>query len=149
MTTIAIEALVNGETAELDVPPTERLSVTLRRRLGLTGTKVGCDAGDCGACSVLLESDVVCACMVPASRIDGLDVTTVEALAGDPLGQRLQQAFLDHGAAQCGICTPGMLMSAVAAFCDQEMTCPRAGDRRGPGRRALPLHRLSERSSRP
>ncbi|MGI9419981.1 MAG: molybdopterin-dependent oxidoreductase [Geminicoccaceae bacterium] len=114
MTAIAIDVLVNGQKASLEVSPTERLSAVLRDRLGLTGTKVGCDAGDCGACSVLLDGQVVCACMVAAGQIDGRRVTTVEALEHDPAGRRLQRAFLEHGAAQCGICTPGMLMSALA-----------------------------------
>ncbi|MDH3663565.1 MAG: molybdopterin-dependent oxidoreductase [Alphaproteobacteria bacterium] len=116
MTGIGIKAVINGQTISLDAPPTERLTATLRRRLGLTGTKVGCDAGDCGACSVLLDGEVVCACMVAAAQIDGCSVTTIEGLASDPLGRRLQQAFLDHGAAQCGICTPGMLNSALAVL---------------------------------
>ena len=116
MTTIGIEALVNGQKIALDVPPTERLTATLRHRLGLTGTKVGCDAGDCGACSVLLDDQVVCACMVAASQIDGRELVTVEALENEDLGRRLQAAFLRHGAAQCGICTPGMLISAFAAL---------------------------------
>ena len=114
MSGISVGLTVNGDAIRLDVPPTERLTKLLRGRLNLTGTKVGCDAGDCGACSVLLDGDVVCACMVPAAQADGCAVTTVEGLADDPLGKRLQQAFLDQGAAQCGICTPGMLMSSLA-----------------------------------
>ena len=114
MTAISIDVLVNGQKASIEVSPTERLSAVLRDRLGLTGTKVGCDAGDCGACSVLLDGQVVCACMVAAGQINGRRVTTVEALEHDPAGRRLQRAFLEHGAAQCGICTPGMLMSALA-----------------------------------
>ncbi len=114
MTYIRVDVMVNGRGEHMKLPPIERLSVVLRDRLGLKGTKVGCDAGDCGACTVLLDGEAVCACMVPAARIDGRMVTTVEALEYDPLGRRVQQAFLDHGAAQCGICTPGMLMSALA-----------------------------------
>ncbi len=114
MSAISVGVTVNRKALRLDVPPTERLTALLRNRLGLTGTKVGCDAGDCGACSVLLDGDVVCACMVPAAQIEGRTITTIEGLADDPLGRRLQEAFLDHGAAQCGICTPGMLTSALA-----------------------------------
>ena len=116
MTAISIGVTVNGEAVRLEVAPMKRLTSLLRDRLGLTGTKVGCDAGDCGACSVLLDGEVVCACMVPAVQVDGRTITTVEGLADDPLGERLQQAFLDQGAAQCGICTPGMLMSALACL---------------------------------
>ncbi|HEX3822494.1 MAG TPA: molybdopterin cofactor-binding domain-containing protein [Candidatus Sulfotelmatobacter sp.] len=92
-----------------------RLSRVLREDLGLTGTKVGCDAGDCGACTVLLNGEPVCACLVPAGQVSGCEVTTVEGLAArTPLLGRLQQSFLAHGAAQCGACTPGMLVAATA-----------------------------------
>ena len=84
----------------------------LREHLGLTGTKVGCDAGDCGACTVLLDGEQVCACLVPLGQVRGRSVTTVEGLAGNGGLSRLQRAFHEHGAAQCGICTPGMLMAA-------------------------------------
>ncbi len=106
--------VVNGTAVACDVPPATRLSTVLRDGLGLTGTKVGCDAGDCGACSVLLDGEVVCACMVAAGQAQGRTVTTIEGLADDPAMQRLQNAFLDRGAAQCGICTPGMLVTAKA-----------------------------------
>ena len=111
---------VNGQEVQVEALPTERLTSVLREKLGLTGTKVGCDAGDCGACTVLLDGEVICACMVAASQVDGRAVTTIEGLAGDALGRRLQQAFLDHGAAQCGICTPGMLMTAQALLATTE-----------------------------
>ena len=96
------------------VQPARRLSELLREQLGLTGTKVGCNAGDCGACTVLLDGEAVCACLVPAGRLGGRSVTTVEGLGDDGGLSRLQQSFLDHGAAQCGICTPGMLVAARA-----------------------------------
>jgi aldehyde oxidoreductase len=102
---------LNGGAVAVDAPPTERLSDTLRERLGKVGTKVGCDAGDCGACTVLLDGAAVCACLTPTARVAGRAVTTVE---GDtPELGRLRSAFLAHGAAQCGICTPGMLMTAA------------------------------------
>lgn len=104
---------LNGRRAAFDVAPTRRLSEVLREEAGLTGTKVGCDAGDCGACTVLLDGAPVCACLTPAARVAGRSVLTVEGLAGAGFG-RLQDAFLAQGAAQCGICTPGMLMSAAA-----------------------------------
>ncbi|MDE0704606.1 MAG: molybdopterin-dependent oxidoreductase [Rhodospirillaceae bacterium] len=103
---------VNGEETALRSPPATRLADALRSELGLTGTKVGCDAGDCGACTVLLDGEQVCSCMVAVAQAAGRDVTTVEGLARDGALSDLQAAFLRHGAAQCGICTPGMLMAA-------------------------------------
>ena len=106
---------VNGRAIEVAANPLERLSRVLREQLGLTGTKVGCDAGDCGACTVLLDGEPVTACLVAAGQAEGCDVTTVEGLRErQPLCGRLQDSFLRHGAAQCGICTPGMLMAATA-----------------------------------
>ena len=105
---------VNGRSCEVNVPGVRRLSRVLREDLGLTGTKVGCDAGDCGACTVLLNGEPVCACLIPAGQIAGCEITTVEGLAKRlPLLGRLQQSFLTHGAAQCGACTPGMLVAAT------------------------------------
>ncbi|HEV2400384.1 MAG TPA: molybdopterin cofactor-binding domain-containing protein [Candidatus Sulfotelmatobacter sp.] len=106
---------VNGRTIEVTAPGTRRLSRVLREELGLTGTKVGCDAGDCGACTVLLNGETVCACLVAAGQAVGCEITTVEGLATrSPLLGRLQKSFLAHGAAQCGACTPGMLVAATA-----------------------------------
>jgi aldehyde oxidoreductase len=106
---------VNGKNVTAAVSPTERLSKVLRERLGLTGTKVGCDAGDCGACTVLLDGEPVCSCLIAAGQIEGHEITTVEGLAARvPIHDQLQKSFLRHGAAQCGACTPGMLVSATA-----------------------------------
>jgi aldehyde oxidoreductase len=106
---------VNGRAVEVSVPGARRLSRFLRDDLGLTGTKVGCDAGDCGACTVLLNGDPVCSCLIAAGQAEGCEVTTVEGLAHRaPLYDSLQRSFLAHGAAQCGACTPGMLVSATA-----------------------------------
>ena len=105
---------VNGRAVVVSSSPLQRLSRVLREELGLTGTKVGCDAGDCGACTVLLDGDPVCACLVAAGQVEGCEVTTVEGLADTNAGGRLQRAFLTHGAAQCGACTPGMLLAATA-----------------------------------
>ncbi len=104
--------VVNGRAVEVHVASETRLADVLRDTLGLTGTKIGCNAGDCGACTVLLDGRQVCACLVPAAQVEGRAVETVEGLARDGRLAPLQRAFLDHGAAQCGICTPGMLMAA-------------------------------------
>src|SRR5215467_12034737 len=110
-----IAFLVNGRHVSVACSPAQRLSRVLREDLGLIGTKVGCDAGDCGACTVLLDGDPVCACLVAAGQVAGREITTIEGLTTmTTSGARLQQSFLEHGAAQCGACTPGMLMSAVA-----------------------------------
>ena len=105
---------VNGDDVSLDVPGMRRLLDALREDLGLTGTKEGCGEGECGACSVVIDGQVVDSCLVPLSQVEGKSVLTVEGLA--PAGglDTLQQAFLEHGGAQCGICTPGMLMAARA-----------------------------------
>jgi carbon-monoxide dehydrogenase small subunit len=112
----AFRFLVNGEPVEVDVPGMRRLLDVLREDLGLTGTKEGCGEGECGACSVILDGQVVDACLVPVCQVDGSFVRTVEGLAhgaGDARRlDELQAAFLETGAAQCGICTPGMLMAA-------------------------------------
>ncbi|MCF6101715.1 molybdopterin-dependent oxidoreductase [Mesorhizobium muleiense] len=104
---------VNGAAVSVCVPPVRRLSSVLRDELRLTGTKVGCDAGDCGACTVLVDGEPVCACLMSAASAAGTVVTTVEGLANGRLSA-LQASFLDHGAAQCGICTPGLLIAATA-----------------------------------
>ena len=113
-----VRFLVNGDPAELDVPGMRRLLDVLREDLGLTGTKEGCGEGECGACSVILDGQVVDACLVPICQVEGRIVRTVEglSLAARERGalDTLQEAVLEHGAAQCGICTPGMLMAARA-----------------------------------
>jgi len=109
-----VELNVNGQAVTVQAPPMRRLSDVLRNDLGLTGTKVGCNAGDCGACTVSIDGEPVCACMVPVGRLGGAQILTVEGLKEDPAYRRLQQAFHHYGAAQCGICTPGMLISAAA-----------------------------------
>ena len=105
--------IVNGAAHEVTASGTQRLSHVLREAIGLTGTKVGCDAGDCGACTVLVDGAPYCACLMPAMQAEGRKITTVEGLK-DAGYADLQAAFLRHGAAQCGICTPGMLMAAAA-----------------------------------
>ncbi|HEX6001017.1 MAG TPA: 2Fe-2S iron-sulfur cluster-binding protein, partial [Hyphomicrobiaceae bacterium] len=107
---------LNGETVAIAAEPFASLASTLRDSLGLTGTKIGCDAGDCGACTVLLDGEPVCACLVATGQAEGAQVHTVEGTGPDGLTDRLRRAFLAHGAAQCGICTPGMLMAAAACL---------------------------------
>ena len=109
---------VNGDRVEVDAAGMRRLLDVLREDLALTGTKEGCGEGECGACTVLIDGAPVDACLVPVCQVDGTRVATVEGLAGQsPDGavlDPLQQAFLEAGGAQCGICTPGMLMAARA-----------------------------------
>ncbi len=103
---------VNGESIERVIPADRTLLLFLRDDLGMTGTKCGCEIGECGACTVLLDGNPVCSCLVLVVAVDGADVLTVESLAdGDNLTD-LQEAFLDHDAVHCGFCTPGLLMSA-------------------------------------
>src|SRR5215212_4143701 len=109
-----IQFKVNGTTRELDAPPMKRLIDVLREDLRLTGTKEGCGEGECGACSVILDGDVINSCLVPICQVGGAQITTVEGLALAGVLAPLQQAFLEFGGAQCGICTPGMLIAARA-----------------------------------
>lgn len=111
---LAVTLKINGESYELLVEPKKTLLDVLREDLGLTGTKKGCDQGDCGACTVLLHGKPVNSCLVLAVEAAGQEITTVEGLAqGDRL-HPLQESFIRHGAMQCGYCTPGMLLSAKA-----------------------------------
>jgi aerobic carbon-monoxide dehydrogenase small subunit len=110
--TIAVE--VNGETFEREVEPRKLLIHFLRDDLDLTGSHIGCDTGNCGACSVIVDGVLVKSCMMLAIQADGANIETVEGLAQDGELNALQQAFSDHHALQCGYCTPGMLMSATA-----------------------------------
>ncbi len=107
-----ISLTVNGMKQAIDLSPSVRLSDVLRDTLGLKGTKIGCNAGDCGACTVRINGAAACACITPVGQTQGCEVLTVEGLAHDALGLKLQAAFHILGAAQCGICTPGMLLSA-------------------------------------
>jgi carbon-monoxide dehydrogenase small subunit len=111
---VSTRLTVNGEAVELEVPGMRRLLDALREDLGLTGTKEGCGEGECGACSVLVDGAVVDACLVPVCQVDGASVITVEGLAHEERLNALQAAFLETGGAQCGICTPGMLMAGEA-----------------------------------
>lgn len=105
---------VNGGAREVNVTPMKRLLDVLREDLRLTGTKEGCGEGECGACSVILDGEVINSCLVPVCQVEGSRILTVEGLARDGRLDPLQQAFLECGGAQCGICTPGMLIAARA-----------------------------------
>src|SRR6516225_3763167 len=114
-TTAQLSFRLNGELRQVNSDPRSRLSQVLREEFRLIGTKVGCDAGDCGACTVLVNGQPVCACLTAVGQLQGAKVETIEGLRHtSPIFDRLQKSFLRHGAAQCGICTPGMLVSAVA-----------------------------------
>jgi aerobic carbon-monoxide dehydrogenase small subunit len=113
MSKTAIEFQVNGESHKVEVFPMARLLDVLREELRLTGTKEGCGEGECGACTVILDGEIVNSCLVPIAQVNGAKITTIEGVAeGDKL-HVVQQAFIDHGGAQCGICTPGMILAAV------------------------------------
>ena len=104
---------VNGEPHRLEVFPMARLLDVLREELKLTGTKEGCGEGECGACTVIINGQIVNSCLVPMAQVNGAEITTIEGVAvGNDL-HAVQQAFIEHGGAQCGICTPGMVLAAV------------------------------------
>ena len=107
---------VNGQPVEVDVPPMRRLLDVLREDLRLTGSKEGCGEGECGACSVLLDGESVCSCLIPVIQAQGHELVTVEGLANNEVLHAVQDAFLEHGAAQCGICTPGLLITAAELY---------------------------------
>ena len=119
---VTISCRVNGSPAELHGHPMDRLLDVLRRELGLTGTrelrltgtKEGCGEGECGACSVLIDGELVNSCLMPMLHAEGTSITTIEGVAGGDRLHAVQEAFVAHGGAQCGICTPGMVLAAVA-----------------------------------
>jgi aerobic carbon-monoxide dehydrogenase small subunit len=109
---LEVSLTVNGKSQTVRVYPMERLLDVLRQQLGLTGTKEGCGEGECGSCSVLLNGELVTSCLVPVLQAQGAQVVTIEGLAPPARLHPMQQAFLECGGAQCGICTPGMIMAA-------------------------------------
>ena len=111
---IKIEFILNGKETEVEVPPHWTLLQLVREKFGLTGTKEGCGIGECGACTVLLDGMPVNACLVLAPKVEGRRVETVEGLGSRDSLHPLQKSFIDHGAIQCGFCTPGILMSSKA-----------------------------------
>ena len=112
MNSVLIRTTINGRTYELSVRPNMTLLDLLRDELGLTGTKRGCEVGECGACTVLMNGQAVNSCLILVPQIDGQEIFTVEGLAVGETLHPLQESFLDHDAVHCGFCTPGMLMSA-------------------------------------
>jgi len=108
-----VEFTVNGEKREVEVFPMARLLDVLREELLLTGTKEGCGEGECGACTVIVDGQIVNSCLVPMAQVNGAQITTIEGVAGAGDLHEVQQAFIEHGGAQCGICTPGMVLAAV------------------------------------
>jgi carbon-monoxide dehydrogenase small subunit len=111
---IRVSTVVNGDVTEYVCEPEETLLDVLRDRLGLTGAKEGCGTGDCGACSVILDGRLVCACLVLGAEAEGRAVETVEGMADGERLHPLQQKFIEHAALQCGVCTPGILIAAKA-----------------------------------
>ena len=111
--TIQIGFTVNGDRKHVEVFPMARLLDVLREELKLTGTKEGCGEGECGACTVLLDGEIVNSCLVPIVQVAGAQITTIEGVATGNELHAVQQAFIDHGGSQCGICTPGMVLAAV------------------------------------
>jgi aerobic carbon-monoxide dehydrogenase small subunit len=110
---VKIELTVNGERREADVWGGESLLFALREQLGLPGSKNACEQGECGSCSVLLDGTLVCSCLVLAAQADGHEVVTVEGIGSESSPHRVQEAFVEAGAVQCGFCTPGLIMATV------------------------------------
>lgn len=109
---------LNNKVTEIEIRETDRVLDVLRDQLGLTGTKDGCEIGECGACTILVNGRAINSCLMTAAQLNGTRVLTVEGLGDIPLGKLLQEAFINCGAIQCGFCTPGMLLSAYAILLD-------------------------------
>jgi carbon-monoxide dehydrogenase small subunit len=111
---ISVSCKVNGEASTLEAYPFARLLDVLRESLRLTGTKEGCGEGECGACSVLVDGELVNSCLVPVAQVEGAEIVTIEGVASGERLHAVQEAFIECGGAQCGICTPGMVLAAVS-----------------------------------
>ena len=132
---------VNGELRTICVYPMERLLDVMRHELNLTGTKEGCGQGECGSCAVLMNGELVNSCLVPALQAAGTNITTIEGFADSPQLNALQASFLECGGAQCGICTPGMILASCHLLNKKASAHPGRNPRR-PRRESLPLHRI-------
>lgn len=111
---VQIAFTINGEPVKVEVHPMARLLDVIRQQLHLTGTKEGCGEGECGACAVLIDGELVNSCLTPVLQVEGASVTTIEGVATGEQLHAVQEAFIAHGGAQCGICTPGMVLAAVS-----------------------------------
>jgi aerobic carbon-monoxide dehydrogenase small subunit len=111
---VSVQCTVNGEAVTLEAYPLARLLDALREGLRLTGTKEGCGEGECGACSVIVDGELVNSCLVPVAQVEGAEITTVEGVADGERLHAVQRAMIETGGAQCGICTPGMVLAAVS-----------------------------------
>ena len=127
---LSIQLTVNGDLHTIEIEPAETLLHVLRERLGLTGTKEGCGEGDCGACTILVDGKSVNSCIYPAIQADGCEILTVEGVEKSPKLSAIQKAYVDHGAVQCGFCSPGMIM-ATSALLDENPAPTEAEIRRG------------------
>ena len=110
----SIQLTVNGKRHQLEVDGNTRLLDLVRNDLRFTGTKEGCSVGECGACTVIMNQEAVCSCMVLAAQCNDAEITTIEGIVEDPLAMQLQRSFVEEGGVQCGFCTPGVLMSTKA-----------------------------------
>ena len=143
MSKVHVSTTINGDAVEVLCEPEQSLLDVLRDEIALTGTKEGCATGDCGACSVLVNGRLVCACLMLGVEADGQELTTIEGIAGPDGLHVIQQKYLEHAALQCGICTPGFIV-ATKALLDKN---PDPDEDHHPllaGRQPVPLHRLRQ-----
>ena len=145
--TVPVRLSINGRTYQRDVEPRTLLVHFIRELAALTGTKVGCDTSQCGACTVLLDGVAVKSCTCLAVQVDGASITTIEGLASDGALHPLQEAFWNKHGLQCGFCTPGMIMAAHELL-RTNPDADRSPDPRRPRRQHVPVHRLPEHRAR-
>ena len=138
-----ISVTINDKEYELAVSPNQTLVDLIRNDLELTGTKKGCEVGDCGSCTVIMDGKPVNSCLVLAVQANGKKITTIEGVATDDGLHPIQEAFVEHGAIQCGFCSPGMILSGQKSAGIEPQT-HRFGNSHGHFRKSVPLHRISE-----